>query len=142
MAQQSWWDKFLWGQKANPAGYNFNGSILDPKTVLPTDVTDFGLEKVDAIEASPGFFTTNPEQPSWGMPAMATLGTLGNIYTGLQNNRIAKENLAFQKQQWADQMKRYGEERDYNIASVNNSRLAGSGITGAGSRRPQQLTIG
>lgn len=137
------WRDFLFGSPAQKA--TFTDSSGNNFLAVPQNMQygkDMGYTFSPEKAATTGFFSTDPEKPGMGIPALQTLGSLGTIYTGLQNNKIARENLAFQKQQWADQMKRYGEERDYNIASVNNARLAGSGMTGAGSRRPQQLTIG
>lgn len=66
---------------------------------------------------------------SWGgaLDKFKTLsdivGTFGNIYAGIQMNKIAKEQLAFSKQSYAENLK--NQKKAYNNSSEARSRSAG-----------------
>lgn len=136
------WEDFikLFSGTPDRTGYKFGNGIVEANSILPEDVTTFGLEKT-TIPGSRGFLDS-PTKPGWGMPALTGIGMLGQLYTGMQNSKIAKDQLAFQKQAWAEQMKNYGQERDYNLRTRNAANASGSGALGMSSIRPQQFNIG
>jgi len=51
------------------------------------------------------------------------IGTFGNIYAGIQMNKIAKEQLAFSKASYAENLK--NQKKAYNNSSEARSRSAG-----------------
>lgn len=51
------------------------------------------------------------------------IGTFGNIYAGIQMNKIAKQQLAFSKESYAENLK--NQKKTYNNSSEARSRSAG-----------------
>jgi len=51
------------------------------------------------------------------------VGTFGNIYAGIQMNKIAKQQLAFSKESYAENLK--NQKKAYNNSSEARSRSAG-----------------
>lgn len=53
----------------------------------------------------------------------SVVGTFGQIYSGIQMNKIAKQQLAFQKESYAENLK--NQKKAYNNSSEARSRSAG-----------------
>ena len=73
----------------------------------------------------------DPEGTGWSMGGAldkfktlaGIVGTFGNIYAGIQMNKIAKQQLAFSKESYAENLK--NQKKTYNNSSEARSRSAG-----------------